>query len=148
MILAMGIAYGGLAQIIAGIMEYKNGNTFGTVAFTSYGCFWLSLIIILILPNIAHIQKADPTSMGIYFIMWGIFTIMMFIGTLKATRGSKLIFLTLAILFFLLTLAELTGIHMITIIAGYEGILTGLIATYVGLAEVINEEHDKTMLPI
>jgi len=148
MILAMGLAYGGTAQIIASAMEYKNGNTFATVAFCSYGLFWYSFVILLILPKMGLAAAPDVASLTAYLFMWGVFTAVMFIGTLKISRGLQAIFGTLAILFFLLALGEITGNATITLIAGYEGILTGLIATYVGLAEVINETHGKDFLPI
>lgn len=147
MILAMGLAYGGTAQIIAGAMEYKNGNTFATVAFSSYGLFWYSFAILLLLPKMGLATAPDPTSLAAYLFMWGVFTAVMFIGTLKISRGLQAIFGTLAILFFLLALGDITGNTTITLIAGYEGILTGLIAMYVGLAEVINETHGKDLLP-
>jgi succinate-acetate transporter protein len=148
MILAMGLAYGGAAQVIASAMEYKNGNTFATVAFGSYGLFWWSFAILLILPKLGLAAAPDEASLVAYLFMWGLFTAVMFIATLKLSRGLQAIFATLAILFFLLALGDYTGNATITIIAGYEGILTGLIATYVGLAEVINETYGRKALPV
>ncbi|MDI6847109.1 MAG: acetate uptake transporter [Candidatus Bathyarchaeia archaeon] len=152
MILAMGLVYGGLAQVIAGIMEYKKGNTFGTVAFSSYGLFWWSLVILLILPNSTmydpQIPKATNEAMAAYFFMWGLFTFVMFFGTLKTNRASQFVFLSLAILFFLLTARDLTGSTEIGLIAGYEGIICGLSAVYTALAEVLNEVYGKTVLPL
>lgn len=148
MILAMGIAYGGTAQVIACAMEYKKGNTFATTAFGSYGLFWWSFALLLILPVFKIAAKPDPASLAAYLFMWGVFTLVMFIATLKLTRGLQVIFLSLAILFFLLALGDITGNGMITIIAGYEGIFTGASAIYVGLAEVINEVYEKKVLPI
>jgi succinate-acetate transporter protein len=149
MILAMGIAYGGLAQIIAGSMEFRKGNTFGTVAFSSYGFFWWSLVILILLPN-AGLGISAPTSeaMAAYFFMWGLFTFVMFFGTLKANRAIQFVFMSLAILFFLLTAHELTSNGTLGTITGYEGIICGLSAVYLGLAEVINEAHGKAFLPI
>ena len=102
MILAMGIAYGGIAQIIVGAMEYRKGNTFGTVAFTSYGLFWWSFVMLLLLPKFTGFAAPSAASLSAYFIMWGIFTFAMFFGTLKANRALQLVFATLAILFFML----------------------------------------------
>lgn len=147
MILAMGLAYGGTAQLIAGAMEYKNGNTFATVAFSSYGLFWYSFAILLMLPKMNLAAAPDAASLAAYLFMWGIFTAVMFVGTLKISRGLQVVFATLTILFFLLALGEVTGNATITIIAGYEGILTGLSAMYVGLAEVINETYRRDVLP-
>lgn len=156
MILAMGLAYGGLAQVIAGLMEYRKGNTFGTVAFSSYGLFWWSLIALLIFPRIGFwdtvppspLQPASSTAMAAYFFMWGLFTFAMFFGTLKANRALQFVFMSLAILFFLLTATELTGNADLGIITGYEGIICGLSAVYTALAEVLNEAHGKTVLPV
>ena len=155
MILAMGFAYGGIAQLFACVMEYKKGNTFATVAFGSYGLFWWSLVILLILPQInifntsgtSALKAADPTSLAAYLFMWGVFTLVMFIATLKLKRGLQVVFISLAILFFLLTAGELTGSQLIITIAGYEGIFTGASAMYVGLAEVINETYGRDVLP-
>ncbi len=84
MVLAMGIFYGGMCQIIAGIMEWKKKNTFGTVAFTSYGAFWLTLVALIVMPKLGWIEKTSTRGMVCYLVMWGIFTFLMFIGTLKA----------------------------------------------------------------
>jgi len=151
MILAMGLAYGGLAQVIAGIMEYKRGNTFGTVAFSSYGLFWWSLVLLLVLPEIKIWNVpaiTDSTTMAAYFFMWGLFTFIMFFGTLKTNRALQFVFLSLAVLFFLLTAKELTGNADLGVITGYEGIICGLSAVYTGLAEVLNEVHGKPVLPL
>lgn len=150
MILAMGLAYGGLAQIIAGTMEYRKGNTFGTTAFCSYGLFWWSLVALIVMPGISflEIEAYSTTSMAAYFFMWGLFTAVMFFGTLKANRALQFVFFSLAILFFLLTARDLTGIADVGVIAGYEGIICGLSAVYLALAEVLNEAFKKTVLPI
>jgi succinate-acetate transporter protein len=149
MILAMGIAYGGLAQIIAGAMEFRKGNTFGTVAFSSYGFFWWSLVVLLLLPKAGlGFQAPEANAMAAYFFMWGLFTFVMFFGTLKANRAIQFVFMSLAILFFLLTAHELTGDATVGTITGYEGVICGLSAVYLGLAEVLNEAHGKAFLPI
>ena len=149
MILSMGIFYGGLAQIIAGIMEYKKGNSFGTLAFTSYGIFWWSLVFINLLPNTGLWASASGASeIGTYLVMWGIFTLLMFLGTLKINRALQVVFLTLTILFFLLAIGDFTGNSVITVIAGYEGILCGASAMYTSIAEILNNLYGKTILPI
>ena len=157
MILAMGLAYGGLAQVIVGIMEFKKGNTFGTVAFTSYGLFWWSLVLLLVLPStsiFAGLSAPTETAMAAYFFMWGLFTFAMFLGTLKTNRALQFVFMSLAILFFLLVARELTGnlvlYDFITVntIVGVEGVICGLSAVYLAFAEILNEAHKKTVLPI
>ena len=156
MILAMGLAYGGLAQVIVGAMEFKKGNTFGMVAFTSYGLFWWSLVALLVLPSFSFVGISVPTdaALAAYFFMWGVFTFAMFFGTLKKNRALQFVFLSLAILFFLLVVRELTanvvlfGSVTINIVLGYEGIICGLSAVYLAIAEVLNETYEKTILPI
>ena len=148
MILAMGIFYGGLAQVIAGIQEWKKNNTFGATAFTSYGFFWLSLVALLILPKMGLAEATTKTAMAAYLAMWGVFTVVMFIGTLKTNRALQFVFGSLTILFFLLALGDITGNSAVTVIAGYEGILCGLSAIYAGLAQVLNEMYKKTVAPL
>ena len=177
MIVGMGIFYGGLAQIIAGVLEYKKGNTFGTTAFTSYGLFWLSYVALNWLGSasvasngIWPFSSYGPAIPGYstpwfvsqeafmaYFFMWGLFTFIMFFGAMKKNRALQLVFMSLAILFFLLaaksallayTSLTTTDLELFTRIIGVEGIVCGLSAVYLALAEVLNEMHGKTVLPI
>jgi hypothetical protein len=172
MIFGMGIFYGGLAQIIAGVLEYRKGNTFGMTAFTSYGFFWLSFVALnwIGTSSVAAIGVwpffggSTPWSVSneafmAYFFMWGLFTFIMFFGTLKTNRALQMVFMTLAILFFLLAIkfailayfpssVSTDTINLFTRIIGVEGIITGLSAFYLALAEVLNEVHGKTVLPI
>jgi succinate-acetate transporter protein len=152
MILAMGIAYGGLAQVLAGAMEFKKGNTFGTLAFSSYGLFWWSLVILLLLPNFTFLSPAvtapTDTAMAAYFFMWGMFTLLMFFGTLKTNRSLQFVFASLVVLFFMLTAVRLTGNADLQTITGIEGIICGSSAIYTGIAEVMNEVYNRTVLPL
>jgi uncharacterized protein len=148
MILATGIFYGGLAQVIAGAMEWKKGNTFGTTAFTSYGFFWLSLAALLILPKLGAGTAPGATAMVAYLVVWGCFSVVMFIATLRLNRTLQAVFLTLVILFFLLALGDLIGSVFIKTIAGLEGIVCGLIAIYAGLAQVLNEVYGRVVAPL
>ncbi len=149
MILAMGICYGGIAQIIAGSMEWRKGNTFATTAFTSYGLFWLSLVALIVLPKIGWSAKTDDTAMAAYLAMWGLFTAVMFIGTLRLNRALQVVFATLTILFFLLAYGDFAnasaGFKHFT---GYEGIFCGFSAIYTGLAQVLNELFGRIVLPL
>lgn len=152
MILGMGICYGGIAQIIAGIMEWKKGNTFGATAFTSYGLFWLSLVALFMLPKtLTGTDTSIATSSGAtaaYFFMWGLFTLVMFIGTLRLNKALMFVFGSLAILFLLLCVRDATGSTVVGTAAGYEGIICGLSAVYTGLAQVLNEVYGRVVLPI
>jgi succinate-acetate transporter protein len=157
MILSMGLIYGGIAQVIVGIMEYRKGNTFGTTAFSSYGLFWISLVALIVLPNMpffGSILTADSTAMGAYFLMWGIFSAAMFIGTLRSNRALQTVFALVTILFFMLAVREFTGNPVLfggvtfNTITGIEGVVCGFSAIYLAVAEVLNEAHKKTLLPI
>jgi len=148
MILAMGIFYGGLAQVIAGYIEAKKNNTFGLTAFTSYGFFWLSLVGLIVIPSLGWIPKPSDSSMVAYLGIWGLFTFLMFFGTLKLNKALQFVFGSLTILFILLALAHGTGNKNFDKIAGYEGIICGLSAIYTGIANVLNELYGKTVLPI
>jgi hypothetical protein len=154
MILAMGIFYGGIAQVIAGCMEWKKKNTFATTAFTSYGLFWLTLVALLVMPHMnlgGAAAAVSDTGLAAYLFMWGLFTLVLFIGTLKLSRALRVVFGSLVVLFFLLAWEHtLTGElrHTIGTIAGYEGIFCGFSAIYTGLAQVINEVYGKPVLPL
>lgn len=146
-IVAMGFALGGSAQIVAGIMEFMKNNVFGATAFTAYGFFWLSLIVIWTNPT-AEMAAADEKSMGFYLLLWGIFTAFMFIGTLKHNKATQFVFLTLAILFFMLSIADFTGNASLKLAAGWVGIICGASAMYNSLAQIVNNEYGKVILPL
>jgi uncharacterized protein len=150
MILAMGIFYGGIGQIIAGIMEWKKNNTFGTTAFTSYGLFWLTFVGLVIMPKMGMGLAEGPEKAALiaYLVMWGIFTLGMFIGTLKLNRALQVVFGTLVILFFLLAIGDATENAAIKTFTGFEGIFCGLSAIYAAFAQILNEVYGKTILPL
>ena len=149
MILAMGICYGGAAQIVAGIMEWRKGNTFATTAFLSYGLFWFSLVTLIILAKLGWASASNDTAMAAYLAMWGLFTGVMFIATLRLNRALQVVFATLTILFFLLAIGDYTNASAaFKHFTGYEGIFCGFSAIYAGLAQVLNEIFGKTVLPL
>lgn len=148
MILAIGIFYGGIAQIIAGIMEAKKGNTFGLVAFVSYGSFWLTLVALIVMPKMGWIPPASESAMVAYLIMWGIFTALLFFGTLRISRSLQFIFATLTILFFLLALGDYSGNAFLKTFTGYEGIICGGSAIYTGAGALLNEMYGKEVFPL
>ena len=124
MILAMGLCYGGTAQIIAGIMEWKKGNTFATTAFISYGFFWLSLVALMLLPKvIPGVVPATPIAMAAYLALWGLFSAVMFLGTFRISRALQFVFGTLTILFFMLAFGDYTVVSVgFKHVTGYERI--------------------------
>lgn len=148
MILAMGIFYGGLAQVIAGIMEAKKNNTFGFTAFTSFGFFWLSLVALLVMPKLGWVPATPASGMIAYFAIWGLFTFLLFLGTLRLNRGLQFVFASLTLLFLLLIAGEVTENAAIKTLTGYEGIICGLSAIYTGIAQVLNEIYGRVVLPI
>ncbi len=152
MIIGMGIFVGGIAQIIAGIQEWKKNNTFGATAFTAYGSFWITLVTIWLLPrtSIGAGLKPDEVSMGWFLLIWGIFTAFMFIGTLRLNRALQTVFGSLVILFFLLSHRRFyRNKKSIKTIAGIEGIFCGLSAIYACAAQVLDHEvYGKTILPL
>ena len=148
MILAMGIFYGGLAQVVAGIMEWRKNNTFGLTAFLSFGLFWLTLVGLIVFPEWMGIDGPDKVGMGWYLMAWGVFTGLMFIGTLRINRALQVVFLGLTVLFVLLAIGDWTGNATITKIAGWEGIFVGLSAVYASIAQVWNELFGRVVLPI
>lgn len=156
MILGMGLFYGGLAQVIAGVLEWKKNNTFGTTAFTSYGMFWLMLAATIIMPNIfkgmgmkpEEIFATNANGMGALMSVWGVFTLVMFVGTLRLSVALQVVFGSLVVLFGLLAAAFFTGNADIQHGAGYEGIFCGASAMYTGLAQVLNEVYGRVVLPL
>ena len=142
--LAMGIFVGGLAQVLAGIMEYKNGNTFGTVAFTLYGMFWLTFVA-----THAGIEgmSGSGETLGTWLLLWGILTLFLFIGTLKGRKSLMFVFATLTVTFFLLSAGNLGSVDGLVMAGGAVGVVCGLAAMYTAFAEVLAEQHGKEILP-
>lgn len=144
MILAMAVAYGGTAQFVAGLGEMKVGNTFGFVAFCSYGAFWWSFALF-----VEFFAKGVPGEMvGWYLLLWGAFTFALFIGTFALNTALQLVFGALTATFVLLALGELLGASSLHTFGGYFGLLTAAFAFYLGAAGIINGAHGREILPI
>lgn len=148
MILNMGLFYGGVAQIIVGLMEAKKGNTFGWVAFGSYGFFWVSFVAINVFPVLGWMESASEGGMIAYLIMWGLFSAVLFVGTFKLNRLLQVLFATVVLLFVLLIIGSILGNGAIIQLAGFEGILCGIVSLYAAAAFLLNELFNKTLLPI
>lgn len=144
LVLAMGFAFGGTAQMIAGIFEFSKGNTFGFTAFTSYGAFWWSFALF----KVFFSEGVEAAFLGWYLSAWGTFTLMMFIASLTKPRALQAVFLSLTITFYLLAIGDFTHNVTITHIAGNFGLLTAALAFYLAAAEMINESFGRTVLPI
>jgi succinate-acetate transporter protein len=144
LVLATAFAYGGSAQFVAGVMEMPRGNTFGFVAFCSYGAFWWAFALF-----VKFFEAGVPKDFIAWWLLcWGVFTFYMWIGTLALNRAVQSIFLALWITFFLLAAADFTGNVMLKHAGGYVGLITALLALYLAAAEVINETHGRAILPV
>jgi len=146
MILAIGIFYGGMAQLIAGLMCYKKDDTFGMTAFCSYGLYWIILVTLIVMPNMGF-PVSPPHFMAWFFSMWAIFTGLMFIGTLRHPFALQVVFGSAATLFALLAITNFTGSEAFLRIAGWEGIFCGASAFYFAIAQVLNGEYGRIVLP-
>jgi uncharacterized protein len=147
-VLTMGLFYGGAAQIIAGIMEFRKGNTFGMTAFLSYGLFWESFAFMNIFPSVGLGAASSSNSLASYLFIWGLFTLLMFFGTLRANGALMFVFGSLFVLFFLLSAGVISGNSYLLKLAGYEGVVCGLSAMYTSIAQILNETYGRSVLPI
>ena len=146
MVLPVGLFYGGLAQLLAGMWEYKKNNTFGATAFSSYGAFWLAFAVMELLVMNKAMSPIPIAGLTVFLVAWGIFTTYMFIGTIKISVALMVVFAGLAILFYLLAIGEHNSdIHKI---AGYEGLFTAGAALYASAAQIINETWGKYIVPL
>ena len=147
-VFALALTYGGIAQFVAGLWEFRTGNTFGAVAFSSYGAFWLSFwaYVQFYAPKIPEAQAGH--AVGLYLITWGIFTTYMFVASLRTTAAVATVFFLLAITFFLLGIGD-AGAHTgITKLGGWVGLATALVAWYASFAGVTNATFRRTVLPV
>ncbi|HUK77342.1 MAG TPA: acetate uptake transporter [Thermoleophilia bacterium] len=148
MILAMAVFYGGLAQVIVAVQEYKKNNVFGATAFASYGLFWLTFVGMLAFPKWMGIDGPTSTAVGWYLLSWGVFTGLMFIATLRINVSLQVVFGSLTILYVLLALSEWTGNATLLKVAGWEGVFVGLSAMYGSIAQIWNEVYGHVVLPL
>ena len=147
-VFALALTYGGIAQFVAGLWEFRTGNTFGAVAFCSYGAFWLSFWAIEQF-YAAKIPTADAGhAVGLYLIAWGIFTAYMFIASLRTTAAVAAVFILLAITFFVLGIGNSGGSTGTIKLGGYIGLVTAVVAWYASFAVVTNETFGRTVLPV
>jgi hypothetical protein len=149
MIVSMAIFLGGFAQVFAGIMCWKKGDVFAGTAFSAFGLFWFSLAGLLIMPAIGWAEASSGTAMAAYLFIWGVYTFVMLIVTMKiGVRALQFVFATLFTLFILLAIVNATGNTGLLVVAGYVGLVMGLGALYTALGMVMNEIHGKTVIPL
>jgi succinate-acetate transporter protein len=147
-ILAMALFYGGIAQVIVGIMEWKKNNSFGMLTFGSFGFFWISFAAILMLPVLGLAKGPQPVELAVFLAVWGIFALGLFICTLKMHRLLQVTLAAVVLLVVLLVAAQLTGSSLILNAGGVVGIIAGALALYMGLGQVINEIYGSRVLPV
>lgn len=148
-VIPLAIAFGGTAQIIAGLMEVKLGNTFGMTAFIAYGAFWWWFALLLMLGHNGVLDlSAAHGTIGVALLLWGVFSLYMWIATFKLSRVLFLIFLTLWVTFFLLGSGALFGMAMLTQLGGWLGLSCGSLALYGSFAIITNSTFGKTVLPL
>ncbi len=149
MIVSMAIFLGGFAQVFAGIMAWKKGSVFGGTAFCAFGLFWFSFAGLLLMPALGWIEGPEPLALAAYLFLWGVYTFIMLIATLKlGSKAIMFIFVTLFLLFMLLAVINGTGNTGLLVIAGYVGLIMGLSALYTALGEVLNDAYGRTVVPI
>ncbi len=148
-VLGMAFAFGGLAQLLAGMWEFRTGNTFGAVAFTSFGAFWLSFFF-LVSFDAAKIAPAGEVGagLGLYLWAWGIFTGLLFLCTFASSRALQLLFLLLTVTFILLGIGASGGTASMTHAGGYFGIATALVALYIMTADIMKATYKRSVLPL
>jgi uncharacterized protein len=147
-VLSVALAYGGIAQLLAGMWEFRTGNTFGAVAFSSFGAFWLSYwaLVTFFAAGIPEANLGD--AVGLYLIAWGIFTAYMFVASLRTTAAVALVFALLTVTFFLLGIGDAGAHENITKAGGWFGLATAAAAWYASFAVVTNSTFGRTVLPV
>jgi succinate-acetate transporter protein len=147
-VLGLALAYGGLAQLLAGMWEFRNNNTFGATAFTSYGAFWLSLWAFDQFFADKVPASAAGDAVGLYLVAWGIFTTYMWVASMRTTAAINLVFALLAITFFALGIGNWAGVDGLVKAGGWLGIATAIAAWYASFAGVTNSTFGRTVLPV
>jgi succinate-acetate transporter protein len=146
-VLGLALAYGGIAQLLAGMWEFRTGNTFGAVAFSSYGAFWISFWALVTFFASKIPAEHAGAAIGLYLWGWGIFTTYMFVASLRTTGAVALVFALLAITFILLGIGNSGGHENIIKWGGYVGLATAAAAWYASFAAVLNHTFKRTVLP-
>ena len=147
-IIGMALFYGGIAQVIAGLLEWKKNNIFGFVTFGSFGFFWLTFAAISLLPSMGISVAPTAIDMAAFLFVWGLFVLGLLICSL---RLHKLLLITLAFVLLMvisLIVGDVTGVELFKNLGGYSGIVAGFLALYMGMAQVINDVYQEPVLPV
>jgi uncharacterized protein len=148
MILAMAVFYGGIAQVFAGVFEWRKNNTFATTAFISYGFFWLTLAGIIVFPKLGLAERPSEVAMSAYLGIWGLMSFVMFIATFRLNKALQITFFLLVVAFALLSIGDFISSPALKRLAGFEGIVLGFAAMYTGLAQILNELYGRVVWPL
>jgi|ADurb_Met_01_Slu_FD_contig_41_812506_length_1496_multi_3_in_0_out_0_2 hypothetical protein len=147
-ILSMGIFFGGLAQFIAGLMEWKRGNTFGMTVFASFGLFWIIIVTVILAPTIGLASQESAEAMAVLFLLWGLYSAYLSVGTIGTNRVTQAIFVSLTATLLLLSASEALASDNVKVAAGALGVLAGAMAIYSAMAHVLNEALGRDMVPL
>jgi len=147
-IIAMALLYGGIAQVIVGIMEWKKKNSFGMLTFGSFGFFWIAFATLLMLPVLGLAKAPQPVDLAAFLAIWGIFALGLFICTLRMHRLLQITLAAVVLLVVLLVAAQLTGSALVLVLGGVMGIIAGALALYMGMGQLINEIYGSRVLPV
>ena len=151
LVLSLALPFGGLGQLIAGMWAFRRGNTFAATAFTSYGAFWFSfyLLVVVFLPLVPKTAGTSDAAnfIGWYLLAWGIFTAYMFLASLAGARAVQLVFILLAITFVVLAIGKFGTSDGITQVGGFFGLATAAAALYASFADVTNANFKRRVLP-
>lgn len=147
-IIAMALLYGGIAQVIVGIMEWKKKNSFGMLTFGSFGFFWIAFATLLMLPVLGLAKAPQPVDLAAFLAIWGIFALGLFICTLRMHRLLQITLAAVVLLVVLLVAAQLTGSALVLMLGGVMGIIAGALALYMGMGQLINEIYGSRVLPV
>jgi uncharacterized protein len=147
-IIAMALLYGGIAQVIVGVMEWKKKNSFGMLTFGSFGFFWISFATLLMLPVLGLAKAPQPVDLAAFLAIWGVFALGLFICTLRMHRLLQITLAAVVLLVVLLVAAQLTGSALVLMLGGVMGIIAGALALYMGMGQLINEIYGSRVLPV
>jgi succinate-acetate transporter protein len=149
-VLGLALAYGGVAQLLAGMWEFRTGNTFGAVAFSSFGAFWISYFVLL---RLTPTSAVTPPAVAVYLYAWAIFTTYMFVASLRTTGAVAMVFLLLAATFWILAIGNANlgagqATNSTIKLGGWLGIATAAVAWYASFAGVTNATFGRVVLPV
>jgi uncharacterized protein len=144
-VLGLALFYGGIAQMVAGVWEFANKNTFGATAFLSFGGFWLAFWY---LSSFGGAEAGGSRGVGVFLLAWAIFTLYMTVAAVKTTGSILAVFIALTLTFFALAIGELTGSALLGHVGGWLGLATAVIAWYGSFAVVLNSTYRRTVLPV